>query len=180
MVKAHGRAELNVEGNPFEGNWLTLVHHVAPHQATLVPDTPQQSTSDHGFTAEDVERLTPIVADLKGRGIRVSVFVNPEATAAAALAACGADRVELYTESFAVAHGHGDATAADAYVAAADAATGAGLGVNAGHDLNLENLAAFVKAVPAVQEVSIGHALIGDALELGLAEAVRRYAAAAE
>jgi pyridoxine 5-phosphate synthase len=170
LIATRPDAELNVEGNPFEGNWLTLVHHVTPQQATLVPDAPGQSTSDHGFVAADAARLKPIVDDLTSRGIRVSVFVDPDPSTITALAACGCARVELYTESYAE-----DASMLDTFVAAAEAAHAAGLGVNAGHDLNLDNLPTFVQRVPHLDEVSIGHALIADALLLGMQETVTKY-----
>ena len=174
--------EFNIEGNPFEGRWLDLVKRLKPHQATLVPDDPNQSTSDHGFSMPaDIERLKPIVAELKKAGCRVSVFMDPDADAVAQVAETGADRVELYTESFAVAHTQRDAASSEyfgvlqRFKEAAASAHRAGLGVNAGHDLNLHNLPDFAAAVSPLDEVSIGHALIGDAIELGLSETVRRY-----
>ena len=179
--------ELNVEGNPFEGDWLELCEKARPDQATLVPDAPGQATSDHGFAMPgDVDKLGPIVAMLKAWGCRVSVFMDPDAAAVARVPETGADRVELYTEAWAVAHERRDAAPAEygrvraAFADAARAAADAGLGVNAGHDLNLANLPDFVKTVGGdiLAEVSIGHALVGDALELGLGEAVRCYSVA--
>ena len=174
--------EFNVEGNPFEGRWLDLVKRIKPHQATLVPDDPNQSTSDHGFSMPaDIERLKPIVADLKKAGCRVSVFMDPDAEAVGQVAQTGADRVELYTESYAVAHAQRETAQAEfervlqQFKHAAISARDAGLGVNAGHDLNLNNLSDFAAAVSPLDEVSIGHALIGDAIEFGLAETVARY-----
>lgn len=181
---AGDRVEFNIEGNPFEGDWLDVVKRARPDQATLVPDAPGQSTSDHGFAMPgDVERLKPVVARLKEIGCRVSIFMDPEPDAMRRVPATGADRVELYTERYAEAFARRDADPAgfDAtlgrFVAAARAASEAGLGVNAGHDLNLDNLSTFVEAIGSdtLLEVSIGHALVGDALRLGMAEAVRCY-----
>jgi len=168
--------ELNLEGNPFHG----LLEHAEKHrpaQCTLVPDEETQATSDHGWDlARDGARLRPVVAGMRALGCRVSLFMDPVPGAMAAAKDVGADRVELYTESFASAFARGDAgSALSAFRDSALAAGRAGLGVNAGHDLSLDNLGAFLDAVPGVLEVSIGHALIADALELGLAETVRRY-----
>ena len=177
--------ELNIEGNPFHGplgdypGFLQLVERARPAQCTLVPDSPGQLTSDHGWNfVADGERLRPIIDRLRSLGCRVSLFVDPDGEAAARARAIGADRVELYTEAYARAHGRGAAAPElERYAQAALAAHAAGLGVNAGHDLNLSNLEDFCRAVPDVLEVSIGQALIADALELGLAESVRRYRA---
>ena len=174
------RAEFNIEGNPFEGDWLRLVLEVRPHQATLVPDAPGQSTSDHGFAMPaDIERLKPVIAQLRGAGCRVGIFMDPDGAQIAQVRAPGADRVELYTESYAVAHaarGEAYMRTLERFIDAAEAARSAGLGINAGHDLNLQNLEDFADAIgDGLLEVSIGHALIGDAIELGLAETVRRY-----
>lgn len=171
--------ELNIEGNPTEA-FLALVDEARPDQVTLVPDTPEQRTSDHGWDLErDGARLAPIIATLKSRGARVSLFMDPDPEPIGLAAACGADRVELYTESYARAVAAGDPEASLAlFVATAEAARAAGLGVNAGHDLNLENLPAFARAVPGLEEVSIGHAITADALELGFPAAVRAYLAA--
>lgn len=176
--------EFNIEGNPFEGEWMDIVERARPHQATLVPDAPGQSTSDHGFEMPaDVERLRPVVARLKELGCRVSLFMDPSPEAMRHAAATGADRVELYTESYAEAfarrdvdRGHFEQTLGR-FVDSARAATDAGLGVNAGHDLNLANLPPFVPALgpDVLLEVSIGHALIGDALRFGMTETVRKY-----
>jgi pyridoxine 5-phosphate synthase len=175
------RVELNIEGNPFEG----LVEHalrVHPAQCTLVPDSSEQSTSDHGWNlAEDAARLAPVVARLKANGCRVSLFMDAVPENMARARDVGADRVELYTEPYAAAFARGGyADVIEVFRASALAAAAAGLGVNAGHDLNLQNLAAFLDRVPGVLEVSIGHALIADAIELGLAETVRRYLAITE
>ena len=176
--------EFNVEGNPFEGDWLEIVEAVRPDQATLVPDAPGQATSDHGFDLPaDLPRLRPVVERLKSAGCRVSLFMDPDPAAVARAAECGADRVELYTESWAEAHARSDADyerIKRRFADSAASAVAAGLGVNAGHDLNLSNLPAFVAAVGSAKlaEVSIGHALVGDALEHGLARAVGLYLAA--
>lgn len=170
------QAEYNIEGNPFH-NLMDFVRSVRPHQCTFVPDAVDQSTSDHGWSfPEDAERLAPLVAEARALGVRVSLFMDPLPEAMAAVRAAGADRVELYTERYARMHGMPQQIPVlGSYTAAAEAARRAGLGVNAGHDLNRANLTDFLSAVPGVAEVSIGHALIADALELGLAETVRDY-----
>ncbi len=170
------QAEYNIEGNPFH-NLMDFVRSVRPHQCTFVPDAVDQSTSDHGWSfPEDTERLAPLVAEARALGVRVSLFMDPVPEAMAAVRAAGADRVELYTERYARMHGlPQQVPVLGSYTAAAEAARRVGLGVNAGHDLNRANLTDFLSAVPGVAEVSIGHALIADALELGLAETVRDY-----
>ena len=177
VLAQHTMAELNIEGNPFHG----LLDHVLarrPAQCTLVPDAEAQSTSDHGWDlGKDGERLRAILLRLRALGVRTSLFMDADPAKVAAAKDVGADRVELYTEPYAAAFArgaHGDALAA--CVETARAAIAAGLGVNAGHDLNLANLGPFRAAVPGVLVVSIGHALVADALELGMAETVRRYA----
>jgi pyridoxine 5-phosphate synthase len=176
LLRESRGAEFNIEGNPFHG-LLEFVRDVRPAQCTLVPDETGAFTSDHGWDLErDAERLVPVVAELRGLGVRVSLFMDPVPAAMAAAARLGADRVELYTEPYARAFGGPEQRATLArYVESARAAQAQGLGVNAGHDLNLANLTPFLDAVPKVLEVSIGHALIADALEFGLGEAVRRY-----
>jgi pyridoxine 5-phosphate synthase len=148
-----------------------------PHQVTFVPDSEDQFTSDHGWSfPQDAERLAPLIAECKALGVRVSLFMDPVPEQMAAAKAVGADRVELYTEPYAAAWGTPQQPVEiKRYAAAAQAALDAGLGVNAGHDLNRDNLAAFVREVPGVLEVSIGHALIADALELGYAATVTAY-----
>ena len=180
MLKATPSTELNIEGNPFH-NLLDFVRAVRPHQCTFVPDESGQFTSDHGWDMQnDALRLAPVVAELKSLGVRVSLFMDPLPAAMKGVKSLGADRVELYTEPYAQAFGTNQHTVVlNEYVAAAEAARSVGLGVNAGHDLNLENLPAFVHAIPFLDEVSIGHALVADALEHGLTETVRRYRAAA-
>ena len=176
LMSAWPQAEFNIEGNPFH-NLMGLVERFRPHQCTFVPDSTEQATSDHGWRLpDDAERLAPVIAAARALGVRVSLFMDPDPRAMAAVAALGADRVELYTEAYARAHGTPEqATVLASYTATADAAARVGLGVNAGHDLNRANLADFVAAVPGLLEVSIGHALIADALELGMPETVRAY-----
>jgi len=175
-VRGKPGAEFNIEGNPFHG-LLEFVREVRPAQCTLVPDETGAFTSDRGWDLDsDATRLAPLVAELKRLGVRVSLFMDPEPAAMVKAARLGADRVELYTEPYARAFGTtAQAGVLRGYVESARAAQAGGLGVNAGHDLNLDNVAPFLKAVPKVLEVSIGHALIADALEFGLAETVRRY-----
>ncbi len=177
LLRTRPAAEFNIEGNPFEPPLLELARAVRPQQCTLVPDAPGAFTSDRGWDlARDGGRLQPMVAELKAAGIRVSLFMDPEPAAMAAAAATGADRVELYTEPYAAAFGTpAGADTLARYVAAARSAQSAGLAVNAGHDLNRQNLGPFLRAVSEVAEVSIGHALVADALDMGLATAVREY-----
>ena len=178
LMKAWPGREYNIEGNPSQ-NLMDFIRQVRPHQATFVPDSEDQFTSDHGWSfPQDAERLAPLVAECKALGVRVSLFMDPAPAQMAAARAVGADRVELYTEPYAAAWGTpGQAAQLQQYAAAAQAALDAGLGVNAGHDLNRDNLAAFVRQVPGVAEVSIGHALIADALELGYTATVQAYLA---
>lgn len=175
LVRNRG-AELNIEGNPFH-QVMDLVRAFRPDQCTLVPDDPGAFTSDHGWDlSRDAGRLQPIVAELKALGMRVSLFMDPDEGAMAAAFALGADRIELYTEPYARAFGSAEQeTVLARYRAAAAAARRVGLGVNAGHDLNRENLPAFLRAVPGIEEVSIGHALVADALEFGMVQTVRLY-----
>jgi pyridoxine 5-phosphate synthase len=182
LLKAYPQAEYNIEGNPFHG----LVEHcerVRPQQATLVPDAREAFTSNHGWNLVEMEpasraALARSVADLKALGCRVSLFLDPVAEMMPLARDLGASRVELYTEPYAAAAAAGRAADSIAvYARAAAAARSVGLGVNAGHDLSLDNLGAFVKGAGPIDEVSIGHALIADALELGMGETVRRYLA---
>jgi pyridoxine 5-phosphate synthase len=168
--------EYNIEGNPFQ-NLMGFVRALRPHQCTLVPDGEGQFTSDHGWNlAQDGERLRPIIAEARQLGVRVSLFMDPEPDAMAGARAIGADRVELYTEPYAQAWGGPEQARQTArYAAAAQAALDAGLAVNAGHDLNRANLTWFLQSVPQVREVSIGHALIADALELGYSATIADY-----
>jgi pyridoxine 5-phosphate synthase len=175
LLRAWPHAEFNIEGNPFD-NLMGFVREHRPQQCTFVPDAPGQLTSDHGFALTDLERVAPLVTEARALGVRVSLFMDPEPALMAGVRAIGADRVELYTEPYACAHGTAEQAAQLArYSAAADAALAVGLGINAGHDLNRTNLTEFLRGVAGVQEVSIGHALIADALELGYAETVREY-----
>ena len=176
LLKDWPEAEFNIEGNPTQ-NLMDFIRATRPQQATFVPDSEDQFTSDHGWRfPEDAERLAPLIAECRQLGVRVSLFMDPIPEQMVAARAVGADRVELYTEPFAAAWGTPQQGAQlQRYAAAAQAALDAGLGVNAGHDLNRDNLAAFVQAVPGLAEVSIGHALIADALELGYAATVRAY-----
>lgn len=173
--------EFNVEGNPFH-NLMDCVadlraRNLPVHQVTFVPDGEGQFTSDHGWNfPDDAGRLRPLIAQAHGLGLRVSLFMDAEPASMQAAKDVGADRVELYTEPYAAAWGTPEQGAQlKRFAAAAQAALDAGLAVNAGHDLNRDNLAAFVQQVPGVSEVSIGHALISDALELGYAETIKAY-----
>jgi pyridoxine 5-phosphate synthase len=179
LKKDWPRAEFNIEGNPFH-NLMDFVRELRPHQVTFVPDAQGQFTSDHGWDLErDGERVRPLVAEAKALGVRVSLFMDAEAHAIPLAKAVGADRVELYTEPYAAAWGTPrQAEQLRRFADAAQAAHAAGLGINAGHDLNRDNLPDFLRAVPGVLEVSIGHALIADALELGYDATVRAYLAA--
>jgi pyridoxine 5-phosphate synthase len=168
--------ELNVEGNPTD-DFLQLVLEVVPAQVTLVPDSPDQKTSDHGWDfGRHRDLLRPIVARIEEAGIRVSLFVDPDLDAVRGAADVNANRIELYTEPYAAAHTVGEYhdVLVD-YCRCAEEASRLGLGVNAGHDLNLENLPEFRAAIPMLAEVSIGHAITADALTLGFAGAVRAY-----
>jgi pyridoxine 5-phosphate synthase len=189
VAQEHG-VELNIEGNPFAGparstradvadypGFMALVRAVRPAQCTLVPDTDAQLTSDHGFDLRrDGDRLAPVIGELRGLGIRVSLFMDPDPAQMTAAARIGADRIEFYTGPYAqhFAAGEPPARILAPYVDAALAALGAGLGINAGHDLNLHNLRDFAR-VPGLLEVSIGHAFTVDALALGLDATVRAY-----
>jgi len=170
--------EYNIEGNPTQ-NLMTFIRDVRPAQATFVPDAEDQFTSDHGWDLASpgvAERLRPLIDECRQLGVRVSLFMDAEPHAMATARALGADRVELYTEPWAAAWGTPDeALQLQRFAAAARAAQAAGLGVNAGHDLNRDNLTPFLRGVPGVAEVSIGHALISDALDMGYAATVRDY-----
>jgi pyridoxine 5-phosphate synthase len=171
--------EFNIEGNPFHG-LLPLVMSARPAQVTLVPDSVGQSTSDHGFDLSgDTGPLTEAIAELRKSGARISLFMDADEGQIERAAVLGVDRVELYTEPYASAFAAGHLGVLDRYRRAADTARAAGLGINAGHDLTLDNLPALIRAIPFVDEVSIGHALIGDALQWGITETVRRYIVAA-
>lgn len=167
--------ELNIEGNPV-GEFVELVSEVRPAQVTLVPDAPDALTSSAGWnTVAHRDFLTGITARFHERGIRVSIFVDPVPEMVAGAKACGADRVELYTEAFARLYPAGPEAAVAPYVAAAEEARRQGLGLNAGHDLSLENLRYYIERIPWTDEVSIGHALVCDALYYGLENTVQLY-----
>lgn len=182
--------EFNIEGNPFTGprksdredvgdypGFMALVKEIRPAQCTLVPDGDGQLTSDHGFDLKrDGDKVAPLVAQLKSIGIRTSLFMDPDPEQIRLAAQTGADRIELYTESYADACSQQKNVAAvfQQFVTAAEVAADEGLGINAGHDLDLNNLSRF-STIPGLLEVSIGHALTVDAIRIGLAEAVRAY-----
>lgn len=167
--------EFNMEGNP-DRRFTELVCSVRPHQVTLVPDAPDALTSNAGWDCvKNGEYLSGLVQLFQEQGIRVSIFVGTDVANIEAAAATGTDRVELYTEPYARGYASDREGAVAPFVRAAEVAHGCGLGVNAGHDLSLENLAYFHRCVPHLDEVSIGHALICDALYLGLEETIHRY-----
>jgi pyridoxine 5-phosphate synthase len=176
LLRQWPQAEYNIEGNPSH-NLMQFVRDLKPHQCTLVPDSESQFTSDHGYDLpRDSAALKPLVDELRALGVRISLFMDPLPEAMRHAAELGVDRVELYTEPYAKAHGSPQqASELARYAAAVRAAQAVGLGVNAGHDLNRANLGDFLRAVPGVLEVSIGHALVADALELGMAATVRAY-----
>jgi pyridoxine 5-phosphate synthase len=169
--------EFNIEGNPTEEKFVKLVLETKPHQVTLVPDAQGQLTSDHGWdTVKNQDYLIKTIALFKNAGIRVSIFVDPVTAMVEAAATTGTDRIELYTESYATAFANGNKeTAILPYTEAANLAHQLGLGINAGHDLDLQNLAYFKNAVPHLNEVSIGHALVCDSLYLGLHNTIQLY-----
>jgi pyridoxine 5-phosphate synthase len=169
--------EFNIEGNCREQKFVDLVLEVKPDQVTLVPDAEGQLTSDHGWdTISHKTYLIDIIRLFKNAGIRTSIFIDPDITMIEGAAATGTDRIELYTEAYArlFAQGHKEAAIAP-YIAAAKKANELGLGINAGHDLDLDNLQYFSRHIPALAEVSIGHALVCDALYLGYENAIQMY-----
>ena len=168
--------EFNIEGNPLEDKFVALVMEVKPAQVTLVPDAPGQLTSNHGWdTIKEMAYLQKMTALFKNAGIRVSIFVDPLVDLVAAAGDTGTDRVELYTEDYAKNY-HKDRNAAIAdYIKAAAIADQKGLGLNAGHDLDRENLRFFKESIPSLLEVSIGHALVADALYYGLENVIQMY-----
>ena len=176
LMKRWPDREFNIEGNPFH-QLMDFVRTYRPHQVTFVPDSEGQFTSDHGWSfPQDAAQLKPLIDECKSLGVRVSLFMDPEPAQMQAVQQVGADRVELYTEPYAATFGSSaNAACLETYVATAKAAMALGLGVNAGHDLNQDNLPAFAQAVPGLLEVSIGHALIADALEVGYGATVRGY-----
>lgn len=177
LAPLHDRVEFNIEGDP-RPDLIALVRDTRPHQCTLVPVKPGEITSQAGWPADTPrEELAGIIADLQGRGVRISLFVDPEPAPIRWAAGLGADRVELYTEPYARASESGERAAHESfakYVAAAELAHALGLGVNAGHDLDLDNLVLF-RTLPHLDEVSIGHAIISRAVFVGLSTVVREY-----
>ena len=174
-IKPAIRTELNIEGNPIP-SFVDLVCEVRPAQVTLVPDAPDALTSNAGWdTVAHRDFLTEVCAQFKSQGIRTSIFINPDPEMARGAKACGADRVELYTASYAEAYPKDRDAAVAPFVVAAEAARDCGLGLNAGHDLNLDNLAWYIRHIPWTDEVSIGHAIICDALYMGLEQTIRAY-----
>lgn len=175
FLKAWPEAEFNIEGYPSD-DFIELVTTHDCHQVTLVPDAPDQRTSDHGWNIDAYEVfLTDAIAKIKDAGRRVSLFIDPDVNAPAKALKVGADRVELYTGPYAY-----DLSKLPAYIRTADAATAEGIGINAGHDLNLDNLSRFISDVPDCAEVSIGHAITADALKFGWNGAVAAYLTAIE
>lgn len=178
LIADHPGIELNIEGNP-EDRFLKTVLEAKPEQCTLVPDEPDQITSDHGWNlTKDGDRLQPIIAELRKAGIRVSLFMDADSRQFARAGEIGADRVELYTEEYARAFGSARQDAVlDTYRQAASDAQNAGLGVNAGHDLDSANLGLFLR-IPDILEVSIGHALVVESFDHGLEQTISTYLAA--
>ena len=176
-IRPRVSAEFNIEGNPIE-SFRELVLEVVPDQVTLVPDASDAITSNAGWdTVRNRAFLTDMCALFHSKGIRVSIFIDPKPEMAIGAKACGADRVELYTAAYSADYAAGPQAAIAPYLETAIAAREAGIALNAGHDLNLENLAFWHGTIPWTEEVSIGHALICDALYLGLEETIRRYRA---
>ena len=187
LDRDHPEIEFNLEGNPFAGpepdgypGFMALARQARPHQVTLVPDSPDQLTSDHGWrmTEEERQKLRPLVDELRALGSRVSLFVDAEIEQEAleAIARLGVERVELYTGPYAEAFGRAEERSAlERFAAAGRRARAAGLELNAGHDLNRQNVGRFLHNVEQVREVSIGHALIADALEMGYAQTIRAF-----
>ena len=177
LLKGYPAAEFNLEGNPFEGHYMDLVREVRPTQCTLVPDDPTAFTSNEGWdVVRHHNRLKPVILSLKNLGCRVSLFLNADVSQIPIAAEIGADRIELYTELYATAFELGQQdVAVQAFAETALLAKRHGLGVNAGHDLSCENLPFFLTHVSNVLEVSIGHALIADALEIGYAETIKAF-----
>ncbi|MCD8210935.1 MAG: pyridoxine 5'-phosphate synthase, partial [Prevotella sp.] len=174
-LKAILTREFNIEGNPIP-KFMDLVLKVKPTQVTLVPDSHEQLTSNHGWdTKENKSFLTEVINEFRLQGIRTSVFVDADEEMVSAAAACGADRVELYTGPYAEEFSKNPEEAIKPFLRAAKVAKEVGLGLNAGHDLNLDNLKYFHQTIPWLDEVSIGHAIISDAIYLGLKETIKAY-----
>ncbi|WP_372776786.1 pyridoxine 5'-phosphate synthase [Mangrovibacterium sp.] len=174
-IKPHIYTELNIEGYPSK-DFLNLVIDVKADQATLVPDKPGQLTSDHGWnTVEHADFLTDVIKQLKQNRIRTSIFVDPSVEMVEGAKRVGADRIELYTEPYASLYPKDPEKAVAPFVEAAKTAQKLGLGINAGHDLSLKNLKYLIDRIPYIDEVSIGHALIADALYMGLRNTIKEY-----
>ena len=174
-ISEHINTEFNIEGYP-DDRYMNIIKEIKPHQATLVPDPPNVLTSDNGWNVKkEMEQLRRIIGELHDLGVRVSIFVNPDERSIMDAVKTGADRIELYTGPFADEFSHNPSAAVKAYTKAALLAKDAGLSVNAGHDLSLDNLKFFREHVSQLAEVSIGHALISDALYLGIEETIKRY-----
>lgn len=172
------KTEFNIEGNPTPQSFRDLVLEVVPDQVTLVPDAHDAITSNAGWnTLANREFLTQMCSLFHTKGIRVSIFIDPDPEMARGAKLCGADRVELYTEGYAARFADGPGKAIEPYLRTAEAAREAGLGLNAGHDLNLDNLSFFIRTIPWTDEVSIGHAIISDAIYLGLENTIKAYLA---
>lgn len=175
-IKGAIKTEFNIEGNPREQKFVDLVLEVRPHQVTLVPDALGQVTSDHGWnTIEHQDYLVDLIKVFKQAGIRTSIFVDPVTQMVEGAARTGTDRIELYTEAYAKQYKEDKEKAVKPYVHAAEIAASLGLGINAGHDLDLENLKYFAQNIPGLLEVSIGHALVCDAIYLGFENVVQLY-----
>lgn len=176
-IKPLVKTELNIEGNPID-KYIELVLEVCPTQVTLVPDTDDQLTSNHGWdTVANRAFLTDVIGRFKEAGIRTSIFVDPSCKMVEGAKECGTDRIELYTEPYAAGYSRNREEAIKPFVEAAKVAKELGLGLNAGHDLSLENLTYFHRNIPWLDEVSIGHALICDALYMGLGNTIQAYLA---
>lgn len=167
--------EMNIEGNPIP-KFIDIVDEVVPDQVTLVPDAVDAITSNAGWnTLKNKDFLTEVCAEFHSRGIRTSIFVDPDPAMVRGAVECGADRVELYTAAYAEEYHEGREKAIAPYLRAAEAARECGLGLNAGHDLNLENLEYYIRTIPWTDEVSIGHAIVCDALYMGLEKTIKAY-----
>ena len=174
-IKPLVTTEFNIEGNPIP-SFIDLVMEVVPDQVTLVPDAEDAITSNAGWDAiKHKDFLTEVCSEFKKKGIRTSIFIDPKPEMAEAAAVCGCDRVELYTESYASMYSADREAAIKPFVSTAEAVRNCGLGLNAGHDLNLENLEYFIRNIPWTDEVSIGHAIICDALYMGLEQTIKAY-----
>lgn len=174
-IRPNVKTEFNIEGNPIE-KYINLVLEVKPTQVTLVPDSDNQITSNHGWdTKKNINFLTDVIGTFKNAGIRTSIFVDPDVEMVDYAKKCGTDRIELYTEPYASNYLRNREHAIAPFIEAAKEAKKLGLGLNAGHDLSLVNLRYFCQQIPWVDEVSIGHALICDALYMGLKDTIQKY-----